>query len=82
VIDRDVALLLIGAAFGVVSAIIGSLAQHSLSLRADKVRRKRDREEREAEKRRNSLSRGVSDGVLIVLDREGRRLGTAKLEDL
>ena len=46
-IDRGVALLLIGAALGVVSSLIGALVQHLLSLRADKIRRERDRKEEE-----------------------------------
>jgi len=44
-IDRDVALLLIGAAIALVSSIVTALVQHSLSLRADRVKRERDRVE-------------------------------------
>jgi len=41
-IDRDMTLLLIGTILGLVSAIIGALIQHSLSLRADRIKRERD----------------------------------------
>ncbi len=41
-IDRDVALLLIGAAIALVSSIVTALVQHFLSLRADRIKRERD----------------------------------------
>jgi len=39
-IERDVALLLIGAAVGLVGSLVGALVQHRLSLRADEVKRR------------------------------------------
>lgn len=56
-ISREVALLLIGAAIGLVSALIGALIQHYLSLRVDRVEREKDK----VEKQRAILSEGASD---------------------
>jgi len=44
--DRELALLLIGAAIALVSSIVLVIVQH-LSLRADKIKRKRDNEQKE-----------------------------------
>jgi len=49
------ALLLIGAGVGLVSSLIGAWVQHHLSLRADRIRRERDREERAAKELRDNL---------------------------
>lgn len=62
-IDRDVTLLLIGGAIGLVSALMGALVQHFLSLRADRVRRKRDRKEKELERQREMLLAGADEVV-------------------
>ena len=56
-IDRDVALLLIGAAIALASGLIAALVQHLLSLRADRIKRERDR----VEKQSAILSEGASD---------------------
>jgi hypothetical protein len=44
-IDKDVALLLIGAGIALVSSLVAALVQHFLSLRADMIRWKRERTE-------------------------------------
>ena len=54
-IDREVALLLIGAAIALASGLIAALVQHLLSLRADRIKRER------VEKQSAVLSEGASD---------------------
>jgi hypothetical protein len=56
-IDPEVALLLIGAAIALASGLIGALVQHLLSLRADRIKRERDR----GEEQRAILSEGALD---------------------
>lgn len=58
-IDRDVALLLIGASIALVSGVVMAFVQHWLSLRADRIKRERERELRESEKLRRHLSEGI-----------------------
>jgi hypothetical protein len=54
VIDREVALLL-GVAIALVSSIVTVLVQHLLSLRAERIKRERDKKEKEAEELRKPL---------------------------
>lgn len=53
-IDREVALLL-GVAIALVSSIVTVLAQRLLSLRAERIKRERDKKEKEAEELRKPL---------------------------
>ena len=57
-IDRDVALLLIGAV-ALVSSLVAALVQHFLSLRADRIKREGDGQEREAAEADDLLDRAI-----------------------
>jgi flagellar motor component MotA len=54
-IDQEILLILLGAGLSLVGAVVGSITQHFLSLRADRVRRERDKEERERQLVRETL---------------------------
>lgn len=58
-IEREVVYILIGAGIALVSSIVTALVQHFLSLRADRIKRVRERELRESEKLRRHLSEGI-----------------------
>lgn len=45
--DREVIVGVLGIVIGIVSSMIGIVLQHILSLRADRIKRKRDREDEE-----------------------------------
>ncbi len=53
--DREIAILLLGAGIALVSTVVTAILTHFLSLRADKVRRERDREENIREQTRATL---------------------------
>ena len=57
--DRDIALLLVGAGIALVSAIVTAILAHWLALRADKARRERDAEEKQSEYIRQQLLAGL-----------------------
>jgi hypothetical protein len=46
--DREVIAGVLGIVIGLASSLIGVVLQHVLSLRADKIRRERDREDEES----------------------------------
>jgi hypothetical protein len=61
--DRDIALLLIGAGIALVSSVVIAILAHFLSLRAGKVRRERDREESIREQTRATLMDSSGEAV-------------------
>ena len=69
-VDHEMALVLIGATTGVVGAlvgsVVGSLAQHFLSLRAERLRREWDKQEEEEKERRRRLIEGVREMTLTL----------------
>jgi len=71
--DRDILLLLVGASIALVSSLLTALIQHILSLRADQVRRERDREDRKVEELRKALSDGTRPGLSEVRDKIAQR---------
>ena len=71
-VSEELALLLIGAGIALVSGVIGAFLQHCLSLKADRIKRDRDREEREAKERRQVLLQGAR---TLVRSARHRRIG-------
>jgi hypothetical protein len=61
--DHDLLLLLTGAGIALVSSVITYSVQHVLALREDRIKRAREKEDREAEKRRELLMAGA--GVTV-----------------
>jgi hypothetical protein len=81
-IDRDVTLLLIGAAISLMSGLIGALVQHFLSLRADRIKREREKKEEEAEERKKNLLLGVREKAFVkTLLEQTHMEGAAILND-
>jgi HEAT repeat protein len=58
--DRDLLLLVTGACISLVSSIVTLLLQHFLSLRADLIKRERDRSERKILETREQLYKDVT----------------------
>jgi hypothetical protein len=61
--DHDLLLLLTGAGIALIGGVLTSSVQHVLSLREDRIKRAREREDKEAEKRRELLMAGA--GVTV-----------------
>lgn len=57
-INRDVALLLLGAGIALVSSITTALVQHFLSIRIEKIKRDLERGEKESQEIRTRLTAG------------------------
>ena len=57
--DHDLQLLLVGASISLVSSIVTLLLQHILSLRLDKMKRERDKIDREILELKESLYKAV-----------------------
>lgn len=57
--SHDIVLLLIGAAIALGSSVITALAQHLLSLRAEKIKRRWEKEEIEAQEFRKGMLEGA-----------------------
>ena len=54
----ELGIALIGAGIALVGVIIGGVLQHFLSLRADRIKRERDKEEEKRLERKRELLRG------------------------
>ena len=57
--SRDIALLLVGAAIAIASSIVTAIVQHRLSLRAERIKRKWEKEERESQEMKKRLAEGA-----------------------
>ena len=67
--DKDLALVLVGAGIAAATGILTSLIQHALSLRVDRTKRERDKQEKQAEEIRQMLMEGVREGGRTLLVR-------------
>jgi hypothetical protein len=74
---RDLALLLAGAAVALSSSLITVLLQHVLALRAEKIKRRLDEEEKAAERSRARLSEGTDIHRALIEKRLTDSIGTA-----
>ena len=70
-ISIDVQLVLLGAGIALVSAITTALVSHLLSLRADRIRRERDRLEKEDAERRKHLVKRANSSIEAALREPG-----------
>jgi F0F1-type ATP synthase membrane subunit b/b' len=55
-VDAELTYLIIGICLGLVASIIGAILNHALPLRADEIKRERDRAERERTELRQQLA--------------------------
>jgi hypothetical protein len=67
---NELALLLVGATIALVSGLIGAWVQHTLSHREDRIKRDRDREEKEQGSARAQLLAGVGEGIDKEIEKE------------
>lgn len=68
--SRDIILLLAGAGIALVSSLVTALVQHLLSIRAEKIKRMWEKQEKSSEELRNRLTEGTN----IQLSSVKRRL--------
>ena len=59
--NREVILLVVGAGIALASSLITALVQHALYLRADRVKRARDEDQRRAETMKDLLKKRATD---------------------
>lgn len=76
--DRDILLLLVGATIALVSSILTALAQHFLSLRAERIKRTWEKEEDKSQELRKSLT----EGTRLPLNEVKRKVLSERIDEI